>query len=145
MPRHNLLCLSVLLALTSLHLTAAPQASADELHPIAADVAKQLDDANKPFVLLVNFTTQEDKADAFISAMREPIAETAKEEGNIAYELNQTSNEPTKFVLYEHWKSLAALDAHLKQPYLTKLLGAVEGIMAEPPELTVCVPVAGAK
>ena len=131
------------LCVLSLTLTAvADRAAADELHPIAAEVGGELDDVEKPFVLIVKFVTNDGQADKLIDVMREPIAQTAKEDGNILYELSQSIKEPNEFVLYERWKSLDALNSHLKQPYLAKLLASLEGLLAEAPDLTVCVPVA---
>lgn len=112
------------------------------LHPIAADLASQLDKPEQPFVLIVNCTTKPGLADEFIEAMRAAGTQTVKEPGNLAYKTNQSRQEPNQFVLYEHWKSIAALDTHLKQPYLVKLLGQFDILLAEPPKLTLCLPVA---
>ena len=128
--------------LTALAAFSATFAIADEpLHPFAATVGEQLADPSQPFVLLVNFSVKADQVDAFIEAAAEPRRETAKEPGNVSYALSQSVETPTDFVLYEHWESVAALDFHLKQPYLTKLLGSFETTLAEPPKLTVSTPV----
>lgn len=125
---------AALLALTSL-LTSAARADEEPLHPIAAEVAKQLADPDQPFTLIVNFVVQD--ADMFIAVMTDPIVQTAKEEGNINYRLSQSLEEPTEFTLYEQWRDLAALDRHLKQPYLVKLVKDFEEALAAPPKLTV--------
>lgn len=111
--------------------------SADEvrLHPIAAEVGEQLNDPEKPFTLIVDFVVRD--GDEFIAIMTEPIRQTANEEGNVAYRLSQSLTEPTEFVLYEQWRDLAALDSHLKQPYLVKLVQDFEEALAAPPKLTV--------
>lgn len=119
----------------------ATPALADEgLHPFAAEIAGKVADPEQPFILVVEFVTKEGEAEAFLANAAEPRRETAKEPGNVAYELSRSVEDPAKFLLYEHWKSVAALDSHLKQPYLTKLLASFEATLAEPPKLTVFTP-----
>ena len=136
-------------------LSVATTAAADEMHPITKGVAKQLADADKPFVLVVEFTVKPENVDAFLAAMAEPITMTNKEPGNLAYELSRVvgdddddeegQQDEVEFVLFEKWKSVAALDSHLKQPYLVKLLAAFDRLLAEAPEIEVCLPVAAGK
>lgn len=116
-------------------------AIAAERHPIAADVAAKLGGAEQPFVLLVELRVDADQADALIEAMANPTKQTAKEPGNVLYNLSQDSEKPGRFVLYEEWKDVAALDSHLKQPYLVKLLADFDRLLSEPPKLTVLRPI----
>lgn len=130
------------LALTAFACLAGVGSAAEPLHPIAADVASQLPVADQPFVMVVEFLTKPAAADALIDAMADPTAQTLKEPGNLAYDLSRQTKDPRRFVLYEHWKDIAALDAHLRQPYLTKLLKDFDAVLAEPPTVRVYVPVA---
>lgn len=135
MTRHLLFCVLAIACLGSL-------ASAGEpLHPIAAGVASQLADADQPFVMVVELLAKPDAADALIEAMADPTEQTLKEPGNLAYDLSRQTADASRFVLYEHWKNVAALDAHLGQPYLEKLLKDFDVVLAEPPEVNVYVPV----
>lgn len=124
----------------------APTALAADLHPIAQEVSGKLPDAKSPFLLIVNFTTT-DKAAAgeLIEAFKEPVVKTRKEPGNLGYVLSQDAADPTKLMVHEQWKSLDALDSHLKQPYLVELLAALGPVLAEPPALSVHVPAAEPK
>ena len=45
------------------------------------------------------------------------------------------------FLLYERWKSLAALEAHLKSPYIKTLLSELPELTVGPPELHILLPV----
>ncbi|MEN1680424.1 MAG: putative quinol monooxygenase [Planctomycetota bacterium] len=120
-------------------------AAAEELHPIAADTASQLDDTEKPFVLVVDFTVPANNTDAFIKAVLKARRATVKEPGNVAYQLSRDAKDATHFLLYERWKSVAALDFHLKQPYLVELLAEFEELLPEGPKVTVMKPVKAMK
>ena len=111
-------------------------AKSDEpLHPIAAEVAEQLANPDRPFTLIVNFVVHD--ADRFVAVMSDPVVQTAKEKGNVNYRLCQSFEKPAEFTLFEQWRDLAALDSHLKQPYLAKLVKDFEETLAAPPKLTV--------
>ncbi len=125
---------AAVVALTCL-LTPVAVAGDEPLHPIAAEVAKQLADPGQPFTLIVEFVARDQHG--FVAVMTDPIRQTAKEKGNAAYRLSQSLEEPTEFTLYEQWRDLAALDSHLKQPYLVKLVKDFEEALAAPPKLTV--------
>ncbi|MEO0531171.1 MAG: putative quinol monooxygenase [Planctomycetota bacterium] len=113
----------------------------EPLHPIAADVSLKLDDPERPFVMLVQLKVPAGQGDALVEAMKVPTRETAKEPGNFAYQLSQDTERPDHYVLYEVWENVAALDSHLRQPYLNDLLAAFEKVLAEPPKVTVLKPV----
>ena len=106
-----------------------------ELHPIAMGVKEQIGDYEGPFVLVVKLKTKAGKSDEFIKAFKKAAGKTRKEEGNMQYQLSRSFTENDSLMLYERWKSLDALDAHLKQPYIVKLLTDTEDILAEPPQL----------
>ena len=74
---------------------------------------------------------------AFAKAARE----TRKEKGCGAYDLSQDTKEPTRYLVYERWKSLADLDTHLKSSYITTLLGELGELLNGGPDLSVMVPV----
>jgi quinol monooxygenase YgiN len=57
-----------------------------------------------------------------------------------AYDLNRDTKTPTQYLVYERWQDVAALEAHLKTPYITKLLAELGDLVAAPPEASVFVP-----
>lgn len=118
-------------------------AAATEEHPVTAAVRASLEHnggrVDRPFTLVV--ALESGKPRQLIEAFRAPLVETRKEEGNIMYLLNQDSDEPTKFLLLERWKSLDALDEHLAQPYLVQLLKDLDELASV--ELRVLRPVGG--
>jgi len=108
-----------------------------ELHPLAQTVSEQLKNPDRKFQMLVFFEIMPETEDAFRTAFAEPLKQTQTEPGNIVYRLTQDTVNPEKFIVIEQWKSLDALDSHLKQPYLAKLLTDVEGILAAQPDVQV--------
>ncbi|MEN0111304.1 MAG: putative quinol monooxygenase [Planctomycetota bacterium] len=125
---------------------AATPSTADEaaeLHPIAAGVAERLGDAaGGEFVMVVLLEVPEGGADALIAAMDAPTRGTLAEPGNLAYALSRDADNPQRFLLYERWRNVAALDAHLRQPYLVALLKQFADVLAKPPGVTVYAPIA---
>lgn len=120
---------------------ASPVSAADGLHPIAAEVQSKLADPDQPFVMVVELTVGDGGGKPLIEAIGTATRRTVKEPGNLDYRLSRNVEDPNEFVLYERWSNIAALDSHLKQPYLTKLLNAFEGLLSEPPEVEVHVPI----
>jgi quinol monooxygenase YgiN len=120
-------CRSWLLVLLALVLAGAGSTApgADD-HPVVALVKTKVKDPTKPFALLVTIKAKAGKEKDVEAAFTPAIAATKKETGCLAYELNRDPDDPTTYVMYEKFKSVAALADHLKQDHTTKLLQALE-------------------
>jgi quinol monooxygenase YgiN len=68
-----------------------------------------------------------------IMALVEP---TRSEAGCINYDLHQSADDKSVFMLYENWVSKKDLDKHLEIPHLKELIGKADQILAEPLEIT---------
>ncbi len=119
----------------------ARAADADKEHPVVAAVKPQLTDPDKPFTLLVGIQTKEGAGNRFEAAFAKAARETHKEKGNLAYELNRDAKDPSQYVVYERWKSLADLETHLQTPYIKALLAELPEVTTGAPKLQVLVPV----
>jgi quinol monooxygenase YgiN len=118
-----------------------PQLPAQEKEsPIEKEVKANLKDPTKPFMMLVHIKIKDGMAAKFEAAFAKARTETRKEKGNKAYRLNRSAKQPNEYVLYERWDNFAALQAHLKAPYITKLLADVGSMFDGPPELKVYLP-----
>lgn len=51
-------------------------------------------------------------------ALLDLVAQTRKENGCINYDLHQSQENKSKFVIYENWNKVADLDAHAKSAHL---------------------------
>jgi quinol monooxygenase YgiN len=118
---------SSLLALALLALAGAFSVTlgADD-HPAVALVKSKVKDPAKPFALFVTIKAKAGKEKELEAAFAPCIAATKKEAGCLAYELNRDPDEPTTYVMFEKFKNLAALEAHLKQEHTAKLFKAIE-------------------
>lgn len=63
------------------------------------------------------------------------VPPTRKEPGCINYDLHQSIDDKSLFMLYENWVSKKALDEHLEMPYLRDFLGKADEILAEPVDI----------
>jgi quinol monooxygenase YgiN len=103
--------------------SAAPGA---EDHPAVALVKSKVKDPAKPFALFVTIKAKAEKEKDLEAAFAPCIAATKKEAGCLAYELNRDPDDPTTYVMFEKFKNVAALEAHLKLEHTTKLFKALE-------------------
>lgn len=112
----------------------------DKPHPIAVQIKAELKDPAKPFTLLIRVQIKEGTQEKFETAFVGAIKGTRKEKGALAYELNRDTKDPTRYVVYERWKSLADLEVHLKTPHITTLFAELKDILAGDPEVKVLLP-----
>lgn len=62
------------------------------------------------------------------------LAPTRAEAGCVTFDLLEDTKDSSHFILYENWKSQAALDAHFQTPYVKQVLQAYEVTLAKPIE-----------
>jgi len=63
------------------------------------------------------------------------IEPTRNEEGNIAYVLHRSMDNPDELMFDEIWADKESLEAHLNQPYITSAVEQMTSILAKPVEL----------
>ena len=88
-------------------------------------------------VLVANIVVQDGKADEFVKAANECIAETRKEEGNISYRLLAATDAPGSFSFVEEWADMDALQAHRKMPHYGAFNKVAAGLVAGPVQLNI--------
>jgi quinol monooxygenase YgiN len=115
----------LLLALPVLGFALALPAGAADDHPAVALVKSKVKDTTKPFAIVVEFKVKGGKEKEFEATFKPALAATKKEPGCIAYELNRDPDQPDVYLMFEKFKSVAALEDHLKQQYTKTLLEAV--------------------
>lgn len=110
-----------------------------EEHPILTAVKSQVQDQSKPFAMMVHAQIKVEHRVPFEAAFKECIAATRREPGCIGYDLNRSTEDGSKYINYERWASVAALDAHLNAAHTVKLLTTIGPFMAAAPEVKVYV------
>jgi quinol monooxygenase YgiN len=63
------------------------------------------------------------------------IEPTRKEEGNIAYVLHRSMDNPDELMFDEIWVDNESLEAHLNQPYIISAVEQMTSILAKPVDL----------
>lgn len=115
----------------------------DDVSAIIASFGAALQDVSKPLAILAQFQVRDGTQDLVEAAFAEASVSTAEEPGVIAYQVHRERQAPTRFVVYERWRSLADLDAHLRTPYIRALRRVIDGAVVGTPEFRVLMPRAG--
>ena len=128
----------LLLALPTLFLAATVTDARDQdEHPAIKLVKSKVKDPAKPFALVVTFKVKAGMEKDFEAAFKPCLAATKRETGCIAYELNRDPDHPELYVMYEKFKSVVALDYHLKQKHTQTLLATVAPMCDGDPQIKV--------
>lgn len=83
---------------------------------------------------LLLYIWQKSLGDQLQNILSKVIEPTSKEEGNIAYVLHRSLDNPDGLMFDEIWVDKECLEAHLK-PYIKSALEQMKSILAEPVEL----------
>ncbi|WP_439621275.1 putative quinol monooxygenase [Gemmata sp.] len=121
----------------ALVLALAPTARAEDEHPVVKLVKGKVKDAKKPFALIVEFKVQAGKEKEAEEAIAPCLIATRKEPGCVAYYLNRDPDQPQMFIMYEQFKSVEALAAHLKEKHTQALLTTMGTLTDGEPKLKV--------
>jgi len=106
-------------------------------HPILTAVKAQVKNPSQPFNMAVHIKIKPEQAAAFEAAFKTCIAATRQETGCIAYDLNRSSEDASRYINYERWASVPALAAHLATEHTVKLLTTVGPFLDGSPEIKV--------
>ena len=83
-------------------------------------------------VTLVHVRVKPDKIEAFIAASRANHEASLLEPGNCRFDVLQSTEDPTRFILYEAYATADAAAAHKTTPHYLKWRDSVANWMASP-------------
>ena len=63
------------------------------------------------------------------------VARSRAEPACINYDVHQSDDDPSVFVMYENWASRAGLDAHFEMPYLKQASAVLPKLLRSPIEM----------
>lgn len=112
----------------------------DDVSVIIAAFRAALENVAKPLAILAQFHVRDGTQELVEAAFANASISTANESGVIAYELHRERQAPTLFIVYEQWRSLADLDAHLRTPYIRELRRVIDSARLGEPEFRVLIP-----
>lgn len=114
----------------------------DEPNPVFEQVKAKVKNPKKPFTMLVRLEVKEGANAKFESAFAPAIKATRAEKGCMAYDLSHDTDSAGSYLLYERWKTLADLQAHLNADHIKSLIPQLGDLTAKPPEIQVLIPAA---
>ena len=84
------------------------------------------------YVVSVDVFVVPDKVDAFIDAILANATGTRQEPGNLRFDVAQSNDDPTQFLLYEVYTDEAAFKAHQQTDHYKTWKSTVADWMAKP-------------
>ncbi len=114
-------------------------------HPIVALVRGKLADPSRPFSIIADLEALAGRGDAVVAAVQQTRAVelTRSEPGCMAYDIGRDTDSPDRFMAYECWQNLAALEAHLLTPHFAAVGEALGGLLAGAPGVRIFTPTVG--
>ena len=140
MLRRGLGCMSLAIGLLAVLWNTNRVTGQDKENPVIASIKARLKNPDKPFTLIVRIQVKEGADKQFEAAFAKAIPASRKEKGNLAYDLNRDTQNPSRYLVYERWKDLAALEAHFQTPHLKTLLAELARVTEGAPESQLLVP-----
>lgn len=77
------------------------------------------------FVVIAQYRAREGKADQVAEALRNMVAPTRAEPGNLEYQAFRDPADPSLFVLFERYADAGAFEAHRATPHFAAYLTGV--------------------
>lgn len=114
-------------------------------HPIVILIRSKLADTSCPFTIMADLEAQTGRGDEVAAAIKETrvLELTRSELGCMTYDIVRDTDAPDRFVVYECWSDLAALEAHLLTPHFAAVGAALGGLLASAPGVRIFTPVRG--
>jgi autoinducer 2-degrading protein len=84
------------------------------------------------YVTLVHVHVKPEHVDDFIDSIRVNHEASVREPGNIRFDVLQSAEDPTRFILHEWYIDESAARAHKEMPHYHAWRERAEGWMAEP-------------
>lgn len=85
--------------------------------------------------IIAKLPIKEGKVEEAVQAVKELMAEVAKEEGTLSYTLNRDPKNPSTLVFMERYKDKTAMEAHSATPHFKAFFGKSGALLAGRPEI----------
>ena len=91
---------------------------------------------NKRLTILARIKAKQSMEEKVREELLSLVTPTRSKRGCINYDLHQSLENKSLFMLYENWVSKKDLDEHVAMPYFKELMEKAKEILAEPVEIT---------
>ncbi len=112
----------------------------NDVSAIVGAFEAQLGSRTIPFAMIARFRVTEESQARVEQALKKAVPPTRREPGVLIYQPHRDPRVSAGFVVYECWKSLDDLDAHLRMPYIVDLRQEIEATMTGAPEFNLLWP-----
>jgi len=104
-------------------------------HPLVTLIRGKLADSTRPFSIIADLEAHPGRGDEVAAAATgtQAIRLTRLEPGCDAYDMYRDAGAPDHFVMYECWRNLDALAAHLATAHFAAAGAAISGLMVKTP------------
>ncbi len=92
----------------------------------------------KSVTVVATIKVKEDMVDSVKKKLEGLVTATVKEEGCINYNLHQSLDDRSLFIIYENWESRDALDRHMASPHFKAWREKGKDLLADIPQVTLC-------
>jgi quinol monooxygenase YgiN len=89
---------------------------------------------------MVRFEVEKADTEKVEAAFGRARSLTVNEPGCVVYNLNRHPRDPGRFVVYEQWRNLADLEAHLRTDYVSRLRAEFDELIVGAPEVQILLP-----
>jgi len=84
------------------------------------------------YVVSVTIMVKQEFVEPFVEATLDNARQTRKEPGNVRFDVSRCTDDPTRFLLYEVYRSPADFETHHQAPHYLRWKEAVADWMAKP-------------
>lgn len=111
-------------------------------HPVLAFVRGKVMDPSRSFTLIADLEAHPGRGDDVAASIVSSgaVGLTRSEPGCVAYDVCRDAESPDRFVAYECWRDLSALEAHLATRHFAAVGAALHGLLAGAPVVRVFTP-----
>ena len=81
--------------------------------------------------VVAKIVAKQDSVEAVKTELLKLIPPTRKEVGCIEYNLHQDNSDPSIFLFYETWESVAAIEKHINTDHYKAYATALDGLLEE--------------
>jgi quinol monooxygenase YgiN len=100
--------------------------------PAAGQIQVSPTHPNGEVTLVVDFEVKPEKTQRFEAAFALSVRCSRLEPGNITFAIHRVVGAETRYVLYEVWRSTAALESHFARPYTRALFAMFDEALVRP-------------
>jgi quinol monooxygenase YgiN len=115
-------------------------ADLDDVSAFVGTFETQLGSRMIPFAMIARFRVAEDSQARVEQAFEKAVPPTLTEPGVLAYQPHRDPTDAAGFVVYERWKSLDDLEAHLRMSYIAALRQEIDAVMVGAPAFNLLRP-----